>query len=109
MTLLYVTEYRRQATDSEGNLLSAGEEPALAVQVKTFTSSAAIDNAFNKATTFVRIFTDGDACIAFGASPTATNQQDTPVNAEVPEFFGVNQSLVTSSAGLKVAAVDRTV
>ena len=105
MALLYVTEYARQAIDGNGHPLAAGEEPAIAIQVKTFTATAAaVDNAFNEATTFVRVFCDGDACILFTVAGTAaTNQQDTPVNAEVPEFFGVR-----AGSGLKVSAVTRT-
>lgn len=100
MAVMYIAEYERQARDSEGNVLQAGEEPAIAKQAVTFTTSVA-SAAFNEATTFVRISLDAAGFINFGVTPTAVTATDTPMAANVPEYFGVRQSV----ANLAVAAV----
>lgn len=101
MANMYISEYERQARDSEGNVMQAGEEPAQTTQVVAFTTTAA-SSAFQDSTTFVRISLDAAGFIKFGASPTATTATDLPMAANVPEYFGVRPRTV---ATLAVAAV----
>lgn len=97
MATIYVTEFENLAVDQNGKVVLSGKCPPLNEQKKTFTTSTAIDTAFNNKTRFVRIYVDAAAHIAFGASPTATTS-NMPIAADSPEYFGVN-------AGQKVAAV----
>lgn len=97
MAELYVAEFENLAFDQNGKPVLTGKCPPLNEQKKTFTTSAAVDTAFNNKTRFVRIMVDADAHIAFGTSPTATTS-NMPISANTPEYFGVN-------AGHKVAAV----
>jgi len=97
MAIMLISEYEDLAVDGRGNVVQAGQEPAIAEQNITFTVSTA-SAAFNERTRFVRISCDTEAFLKFGASPTAVTAQGVNVQADTPEFFGVVK-------GQKVAAV----
>lgn len=101
MAIMHIAEYERLARDSEGNILQAGEEPATTTQAVTFTTTVA-SAAFRDSTRFVRISLDGAGFVKFGVTPTATTAVDTPMAANVPEYFGVRPQSVDA---LAVAAV----
>ena len=97
MAIIYISEYKNLARDESGQVIQAGQEPALATQAVTFTTSVA-SAAFNSLTRFVRISCNANANLSFGLAPTAT-ATTMEVQADTPEFFGV-------IAGQKVAAYD---
>ena len=105
MATLYIREYAKLAKDADGNTIEAGEEPAIADQTVTFTTSAQ-SAAFNRSTRFVLLKADADAHILFGANPTATTSQFR-LEADVAMFFGLNADLVALGT-LEVAAYDGT-
>jgi len=94
MASLYIQEYETCPNQGE---VQAGQEPALASQKITFTTSAQ-SAAFNAKTQFIRVWADAAVWLAFAASPTAT-VASMPVSASTAEYFGVQ-------AGEKVAAYD---
>lgn len=104
MGKLYITEYVRQAKDNRGQAIAAGEEPAIAIQTVTYTTSTQ-SAALNSKTRFVRVHTDAICSILFSANPTATTDH-TRLPANQTEFFGVTEESVR--AGLKIAAVANT-
>lgn len=101
MAVMYISEYAEQALDGNGNPLMVGKEPAIAKQNITFTTTVA-SAAFLDATTFVRISLDAAGFVNFGIAPTAVTVVDTPMAANVPEYFGVAPRTI---AALAVAAV----
>lgn len=101
MAIMHINEYAEQAVDANGNVMQVGKEPALKKQAITFTTTAA-SVAFLDATTLVRISLDAAGFVNFGVTPTATTSVDTPMAANVPEYFGVEPRTI---AGLAVAAV----
>ena len=100
MADVWITEYARPAL-TNGVGVPAGEEPSLAVQKVTFTTTTQ-SAALNAKTTFVRLKADGDFHFKVGNSvadtPTATTN-DTPVSADVAEYFG-------AAPGVKIAFVE---
>lgn len=62
--------------------------PFLVDQVIDFTSGATPSAAFSSATTYIRIWSDTQCCITYGATPVATTTK-TPMSAFAPEYFGV--------------------
>ena len=97
MSIAYITEYEDVALDGRGNVVPVGQEPAVATQVVTFSTSTA-STAFNNRTRFVRITSDTECHIIFAVAPTATTSHPQML-ADTPEYFGV-------SPGLKVALVN---
>lgn len=90
MATMYVTEYAEIARDDKDTVVNVGKEPALAIQAVSFTadSAAGTSAAFDGRTRFVRIVCDAAANIVFGTAPTAVTT-DSPIAANVPEYFGV--------------------
>ncbi len=85
---LYITEYASLATvQIAGQSAQVPEEPPLAQQVVSVTSSSAQSAAFNAQTTLVRLHIDGVAPIAFlfGTNPTATVESGSPPSARMAE------------------------
>lgn len=91
MAILYITEYEDLARDSQGNVIAAGKEPAVATQAVNFTGTTA-SAAFNGKTKFVYIVSDTLCFIRFGAAPTAITAEPTRMPAEVGVFFGATQA-----------------
>lgn len=99
-----ITEYERLAKDADGNTIMVGEEPALASQKVTYTSSTQ-SSALNVRTRFVRIAAEGAAAhFKVGIDPTATDA-DPYIGAGAAEYFGVNPSLARDGT-LEVALYD---
>lgn len=99
MAELYIREYTRLARDIDGNVIQAGEEPAEASQVVSFTATAGQSIATGSATKFVRIESNADGFIDLGIDPTAVALAGIPVKANQPEYFGVRR-------GTKISAVE---
>lgn len=105
MANLSITEYHELARDISGYKIPAGQVPANVYQNITFTTSsvqsAAFSEAEQKGTYIVRIVSDVDARVAFGADPTAVASgpsATTLLKAGAAEFFGV-------TPGHKVAVI----
>lgn len=96
MSILYVSEYITLA-QSQAGIAMCGQEPGLDQAPVTFTTTTQ-SAAFNAQAKFVRVYSDGDCHIAFGANPTATTSNK-KLTAGQAEYFGV-------TGGHKVAAVD---
>lgn len=101
MATMIISEYARMSRDDTGNLVPVGEEPAVATQVVSFTTSTA-SAAFNANTEFIRVIADAKAHFAIAASPTATANSPY-IASNTPEYFGLN-----NTSGLKIAAYDGT-
>jgi len=104
MTDLYIREYARQARDADGNVMPAGEEPAIASHSIDFTSSSVPSSVLNAKTTFVRIWSTGNCWVDFGTDPTAA-AGDIPLEAATAEYFGISYG---QGASIKLAAIDRS-
>lgn len=100
MAKLYVTEFRHGgATTLGGNVAQVSQEPALAEQAFTFTTTTQ-SAAFNANTRFIRVHTDSICSIAIGLNPTATTDSRRMVAGQT-EYFAV-------PGGWKIAAVTNT-
>lgn len=99
MAQLYITEYARLARDQDGNVLQVGEEPNVATQRVTYTTSAA-SSALNALTTIVRLKADADFHMVVGESPTAA-ATDPQYEANVEYYIGVRPG-----HGWQIAAYD---
>ena len=99
MALMAVTEYAALAQDAKGHTIMVGKEPAIIIQSITYTGTAGNSVAFNSLTNFVRINLDAKGAVAFGAAAVAV-ATDTPMAADVPEYFGVGN-------GDRVSAITR--
>ena len=95
MSKLNITEYRNQARDLSGHVISAGEEGSLAIQNIVTSASAASSSTFNEATKLVRVIADVDARILFGTAPVA-DANSTLIPAGGVEYFGVKPGLSLS-------------
>lgn len=111
MAVLYITELESLGTPSEGGHLPVAHMPPVAEQTLGISGSSAASSAFNAATRFVRLETDTNCSIAFGAAPTAQSVSTTQTGsgasgtarlaAGIPEYFAV-------TPGMKVAAITTT-
>lgn len=83
----YVSEYANLVIDESNRLVPVAQEPAIAVQRVTYTTSTQ-SSAFNTRTRFIRIVCDAAAHFEFGTNPSAT--ADNPyLPSNTPEYFGV--------------------
>lgn len=100
MSKLYIAEFTSTGGISyvSGNPMQLPKAPPAAGQVVTFTTTVQ-SAAFNAATTFVRLISDTDCHLEFGANPTATVSSVIKLTAGVPEYLGV-------TPGQKVAAIN---
>lgn len=88
MAKVFISEYARAPLGINGQLLAAGEEPALAVQVVAIGGSSVQSSAFNAKTKFIRVHTDAVCSIDIGSNPTAT-ANTARLAANSTEYFGV--------------------
>lgn len=100
MANLYITEYAQIGVDSISRGVMSPQEPPLAEQVVSFTTSTQ-SAAFNADTRLVRIHTDAACHILFGANPTATTSKQKLIAGQT-QFHAVRPDQIS---GLKVAAV----
>lgn len=100
MAKLYISEYASVGYVAGLSLpIQSALEPSVDQAPLDFTSGAQQSAAFAATTTFVRVWSDADCCIKFGANPTATTANK-PIGAKNPEYFGV-----TPGKGLKLSVI----
>lgn len=74
MATLYIAEYARMAQDSAGKVVPIpGDE--VATQAVSYTGTAGQSAAFNNATRFIGITSEGIFSYAVGSNPTATTSK----------------------------------
>ncbi|MEK9751587.1 MAG: hypothetical protein VW338_00025 [Rhodospirillaceae bacterium] len=100
MAVLYIAEYDRLATDSNGRAILAGTEPPIAEQTVAIGGTSTASSAFNSQTRYVRIHTDAICHTLFGKTPTATTGKQR-MAADQTEFKAV-------TPGDKVAVIEGT-
>ena len=96
MSKLWITEYK-ELRGVEGGLAQVGEEPGTDQTPVTFTTAVA-SAAFGAGTKMIRVISDGNCHLEFGAAPTATVNNKLVI-ANAAEYFGVIE-------GQKVSAID---
>lgn len=101
MSVLYVTEYSDMAQTVRGGAEIA-QSPALATQTVAIGGTSTQSNAFNAATTFIRVHTDAICSIAIATNPTATATSKR-MAADQTEYFGVPVGL-----SYKIAVITNT-
>jgi hypothetical protein len=89
MATVDITEYQNAASDSMGNRVACGVEPARGVKQLTVSGVPDQSEALDEMTRFVRIHTDSTIRIAFGADPLAGATSQRMV-ANSTEYFGVS-------------------
>ena len=104
MAVVTLREYVNMARDANGNVLPAGEEPAVATQTKSSSGTSADFSALNARTRFVLLSTDGIVNWAIGASPTAATGAAGRLAADEKLFIGV-ESGGKDDAGAKTPLV----
>lgn len=82
-----VSEYANLVLDENGRQVPVPEEPSLASQNITYTTTTA-SSAFNARTRFVRIVCDAKAHFVFGSAPTSTAAAPY-LATDTAEYFGV--------------------
>ena len=98
MTVLYIAEFAEPKLRN-GNAFPVADQPPLAEQKLTFTTSTQ-SSAFNAKTQLIRVHAPSICSIKIGSNPTATT--DTArMAAGSTEYFRVNP-------GDKLAAIDNT-
>ena len=91
MANAFISEYAETRKDESGDNVPVANEPAIAEQQVTFTTSNP-SAAFQEGTKFVRVVCDAKAHFKISASPVATaNSPYLP--ADSPEYFGVRKEL----------------
>ena len=100
MSTLYIEEFAELAIAKNGQVIQAGQQPAVTTQAVTISGTSAQSAAFNARTRFVRLHTDGIISYLFGADPTATTAKPRMGSGQT-EYFAVRP-------GLKVAAITNT-
>ncbi len=100
MATLHISEYDKLAKDPMGHGVPVPQEPAIATQSVTFTTSAQ-SAVFNPKTRYIRIIADEKAHFLIDDSPVATASSP-PIAADTSEFFGLSRT------GLRIAAYDGT-
>lgn len=100
MSFIYITEFTDEGVDSKGRIMPCARQPHVAVQRVNTSASSAQSAVLNGSTTLVRINTDSDCCILFGANPTATTSSPR-MTANQTEYFAV-----PANSGLRIAAIE---
>lgn len=100
MAFIYVHEYARQPLDRAGQLVPAGEEPALASYQVAIGVGSAQSAAFNAKTKFISVHADAICSVKFGANPTAVATEGR-MAANETRYFGVQP-------GDKIAVIQNT-
>ena len=101
MSILYISEYT-EAGIFQGNMRPVVDEPSLASQALTYSTTAA-STAFNAKTRIVRIHTDSICSIKFGTGTPTAATTDIRLAANQTEYFAV-----PLGKSFKVAAIDNT-
>ena len=90
MGILRITEYGA-IREAEGGLAQVPQEPSLARQKITFTTSTQ-SAPFNPKTRLIRLLADTDCFVSIGQNPTA-DANSTMLKADIPEYFGVRSNM----------------
>lgn len=98
MARLSIREYEHISHVSRG-IVPVGEEPAVASQTLVIDVASTPSAAFNIRTRFVRIHTDLNCSLEWGAAPVAVAGSCDMVAGQT-EYFGV-----VNATGLKVAVI----
>ncbi len=83
-----ISEYQYLVRDNAGVSVPVAEEPAVATQTVTYTTTTN-SAAFNASTKFVRIICDAKAHFEFGTSAPTVTAADPYLAADTAEYFGV--------------------
>jgi len=103
MSHFQVREYDRLAEDGNGNIISAGREPAVATQTITTSGTSQASSTFNARTRFLFIESDGIVNWDVGTSPTAVVGGAGKMPANSARFVGI-----MPNASLKIAVINDT-
>lgn len=99
MAKLYISEYNTVG-NAHGTTAQIANEPAIVDQAPVdFSGGVASSATLNAGTIFVRVISDVQCSIKFGANPTATNTNKV-LPALTPEYFGV-----VENSGLKISVI----
>ena len=101
MAVLYISEFS-QIYSAGGPSAPFARQPPIAEQTIAIGAGSVQSNAFNAATTFVRLSTDAICSIEFGTNPTATATKARMPAGSV-EYFSV-----AVNTGQKVAVITNT-
>ena len=85
MPSLYISEYKVASVASGNSLVQAAQEPSSTTQKVTY-STATASSAFTSGVNFIRVVSDADCWLAFGATSTANTLY---LPAGTVEYFGV--------------------
>lgn len=99
---LEIVEYANLARDAQGNVIAAGEEPAVAGQQVTIGGGSLQSAAFQENTRFLLLHATAAARLAFGANPTASATSPFRMDTNQTVFVGVNPHV----AGMKLAVIN---
>ena len=102
MATVYITEFSRQGRDLSGYRMVVAEDPAVANQTVAIGAGSVQSNAFNVATTLIRVATDAICSIEIGANPTASTTTRR-LAANTAEYFAVQ-----AGSALKLAVITNT-
>ncbi len=111
MATLYIAEFGNIAAYPGTDSAQIAKVPALALQTRAITSTSSTSSAaFNANTQIVRLVTDTQCWVTFGAIGTTVataNATAIYLPANVPEYFGVLQNY-TSGTTAVVAVLSST-
>ena len=96
MSNLSVTEYDNTTLDARGDSMPVATNPGVTIQNISFTATAGVSAAFDRDTKLVRVISDADCRILFGANPTAV-VTDMLLKAGSVEYFGVTPYIKISA------------
>jgi hypothetical protein len=100
-----ISEYRDLILDANGRIVPVAQEPALATQSVTYTTSSA-SAAFNDETRYVRIVCDAKAHFIFTRDGTNATASSPYLSADVSEYFGIQRAPRATTQTLKVEFYD---
>lgn len=89
MAYLYISEFANSGNSKSGAQMQLGVQPAVGLQKVDYSGTVSVQsNVFQPLTFFIRVYATDDCHLAFGASPTATNNHMFLPGGSV-EYFGI--------------------
>lgn len=101
MAVVDIKEYQRMVTDQNGGAVQTGIEPGIKQQIAVSGVSAAVGNAFDQSTQFIRVHADVVVRVEIGAGTPTADGTSMRMAAGATEYFGVRP-------GHKIAAITST-
>lgn len=98
MSKLYITEFATLGPDASGTSVPIPQYPPVATQTPLTLGATQQSAAFNAATRFIRLRADGACHFVIGSGSFSATVNDTPLDANAPEYIGVNP-------GMKLAVI----